>query len=96
MGCRSALRGWTIASQPGTARRRIGGIGGGVTITADAAFRHLQVYTPRQHDFFCVEPVSHVPDAINRPDLPPGQGMHVLQPGATLSGIITIALLAGA
>jgi len=75
---------------------RIGGIRGGVTITADAAFRHLQVYTPRQYDFFCVEPVSHVPDAINRSDLPPGQGMHVLQPGEALSGTVTIALLAGA
>lgn len=72
---------------------RIGGIGGGVTIAADAAFRHLQVYTPAQSDCFCVEPVSHVPDAINRGDLPPGQAMHVLQPGESLSGSVTIALL---
>ncbi len=71
---------------------RIGGIGRGVTITADAAFRHLQVYTPPQDDFFCIEPVSHVPDAINRTDLLPGQGMHVLQPGETLSGSVTIDL----
>lgn len=70
----------------------IGGIGGGVTITADAAFRHLQVYTPHQQDFFCVEPVSHVPDAINRTDLPSGQGMRVLQPNEALSGSVTIAL----
>jgi aldose 1-epimerase len=71
---------------------RIRGIGS-VTITADAACRHLQVYTPSQYDFFCVEPVSHVPDAINRHDLPPGQAMHVLQPGESLSGSVTIALL---
>ena len=71
---------------------RIGGILGGVRLTADAAFRHLQVYTPPHHDFFCAEPVSHVPDAINRTDLPFGQGMHVLPPGETLSGSVTIDL----
>jgi aldose 1-epimerase len=38
--------------------------------------------------FFCVEPVSHVPDAINRPDLPNDQAMHVLQPDATLAGTV--------
>jgi aldose 1-epimerase len=73
-------------------KARIGGIGGGVTITADSAFGHLQVYTPLQYDFFCVEPVSHVPDAINRSDLPQGQGMHVLQPGEALAGGVTIGL----
>ena len=40
------------------------------------------VYTPQGADFFCVEPVSHATDAINRaPDsltwLPPGQTMTV-------------------
>ena len=25
----------------------------------------LVLYTPREHDFFCVEPASHVTDAIN-------------------------------
>jgi aldose 1-epimerase len=63
-----------------------------VTIEADAAFRHLQVFTPFDCDFFCAEPVSHVPDAINRSDLPPGQAMHVLPPGESLAGSVTIAL----
>jgi aldose 1-epimerase len=57
-------------------------------IEASPAFRQLQVFTPSWADFFCVEPVSHVPDAINRPDLPVEQAMHVLQPEATLSGTI--------
>jgi aldose 1-epimerase len=39
--------------------------GYGVAIEADPVFSHLQVYTPRGEDFFCVEPVSHRPDAIN-------------------------------
>ena len=57
-------------------------------IEASGVFGQLQVFTPSWADFFCVEPVSHVPDAINRCDLPPGQGMQVLQPDETLSGTI--------
>jgi len=34
--------------------------------------------------------VSHVPDAINRPDLPKSQAMTVLEPGQTLSGSMTL------
>jgi aldose 1-epimerase len=54
-------------------------------IEADGLFDHLQVYTPPGQDFFCVEPVSHAPDAINRPGLP---GMRILAPSETLSGSI--------
>jgi aldose 1-epimerase len=57
-------------------------------IEASATFGQLQVFTPSWADFFCVEPISHVPDAINRCDLPPGQAMHVLRPNETLSGMI--------
>lgn len=62
----------------------------GISIEADAAFRHVQVYTPAGRDYFCVEPVSHVPDALNRRDLPTGQAMHVVRPGEALSGSIII------
>jgi aldose 1-epimerase len=71
---------------------RIDGIAGSMTIAADAAFRPLQVYAPPQYDFFCVEPVSHVPDAINRGAPPPGHEMHMLRPGESLAGSVTIAL----
>jgi aldose 1-epimerase len=57
-------------------------------IEASAAFRHLQVFTPSWADFFCIEPVSHIPDAINRPGLPADQAMDVLQPNETLGGTI--------
>jgi aldose 1-epimerase len=57
-------------------------------IEASKVFRQLQVFTPSWGDFFCVEPVSHVPDALNRLDLPEDQVMHVLQPGETLAGTI--------
>ena len=57
-------------------------------IEADAIFRNLQVFTPSWADFFCVEPASHAPDAINRPEVPPGQAMHVLLPDETLGGTV--------
>lgn len=57
-------------------------------IEASAVFRNLQVFTPHRADFFCVEPVTHIPDALNRPDLPADQAMHVLEPGETLAGTI--------
>lgn len=57
-------------------------------IEASGAFRNLQVFTPRGADFFCVEPVSHMPDALNRAGLPPDQAMHVLRCGETLDGTI--------
>jgi aldose 1-epimerase len=77
----NCFTGWdgTVDIQDGPASLRI---------EASAAFRQLQVFTPSWADFFCVEPISHVPDAINRPDLPPEQAMHVLQPNTTLAGTV--------
>jgi len=40
----------------------------------------LHLFRPPQADFFCVEPVSHMPDAINRPD-----GMDMIAPGTEKS-----------
>ena len=62
-------------------------------IQATDIFRQLQVFTPHWTDFFCVEPVSHVPDAINRTALPADQAMHVLQSNQTLSGTIALSLV---
>jgi aldose 1-epimerase len=66
---------------------------GSLRIEASAVFRQLQVFTPHWADFFCVEPVSHIPDAVNRPGLPPEQAMHVLAPDETLSGTIRLSPL---
>jgi aldose 1-epimerase len=60
-----------------------------ISIEAGDLFRQLIVYTPPAHDYFCVEPVSHVTDAINRMDADPALGMQILQPGATLQGAVT-------
>jgi aldose 1-epimerase len=60
----------------------------GLRIEASEVFRQLQVFTPSWADFFCIEPVSHVPDAMNRPDLPTEHAMRVLQPNETLGGTV--------
>lgn len=63
-------------------------------IEASEAFGNLQVFTPGWTDFFCVEPVTHVPDAVNRPDLPPEQAMATLPPNGTLAGTVRLTLTA--
>jgi aldose 1-epimerase len=68
----------------------LAGGGGGLRIEADPVFGNLQVFTPDWADFMCVEPVSHVPDALNRADLPAAQAMRRLAPGATLCGEIRL------
>jgi aldose 1-epimerase len=54
-------------------------------IEARDTFRHLVVYTPASRPYFAVEPVSHMNDAIHRLEVE-RNGLHVLEPGATLSG----------
>ena len=66
--------------------------GPGLVIEAGAPFRHLIVYTPQDHDYFCVEPVSHLTDAINRLDERTDHGMSILNPGETLRGVVTFRI----
>lgn len=60
-----------------------------IHIQANGVFHHLVVYTPPGQDFFCVEPVSHMTDAINRMTITPGHGLRILRAGATLEGGVT-------
>jgi galactose mutarotase-like enzyme len=39
-----------------------------------------------------LEPVSNMPDAINRIDTDADQGLHVLAPGETLRACVTIGV----
>lgn len=45
---------------------------------------HFVVYTPQGENFFCAEPVSHKPNAVNDPDWS-GNGLEILKPGETAS-----------
>jgi len=57
-----------------------------LTLRAEGACaRNLQVFAPQGAGILCVEPVSHAPDAPNRPEAARHGPMHVLAPGATLS-----------
>jgi aldose 1-epimerase len=61
--------------------------GDGVRLTMTATDADwLHVYRPTGEAFFCLEPVSHMPDAINR------DGMPILAPGETASLSMTIAI----
>jgi aldose 1-epimerase len=62
------------------------GDGPPVVMTAPAA-HWLHLYRPPGEGFFCIEPVTHMPDAINRPD-----GMAKLPPQATQALEMTIAV----
>jgi len=53
-------------------------------LAASPELAFLQVYTPPGEAWFCVEPVSHRPDALNAAD-PLGEGVRVLAPGVTLA-----------
>ena len=50
-------------------------------IETDPPQRFVQVYTPTGADFFCVEPQSAMPDAVNRAE----SGVVELAPGETLT-----------
>lgn len=61
-----------------------------VLMTASSPLRHLTVYTPKAADYFCVEPVSHAPDAVNNTLPLKETGLQVLKAGETLSAKITL------
>lgn len=52
-----------------------------LAIEPDEAFGFTVVFTPPNEDYFCVEPVSHVPDAVNRAEASELTGLRLLQPG---------------
>jgi aldose 1-epimerase len=60
-----------------------------VRISATRLFSMLRVFTPARKDFFAVEPVSHLTNAINRPP-DAGAGMFRAAPGARIAGSIII------
>ncbi|WP_431283353.1 aldose epimerase [Humitalea sp. 24SJ18S-53] len=51
---------------------------------------NMQLYAPPHLPVLCVEPVSHVPDVLNRPRFAPYGAMDVLAPGDSMAGRITL------
>lgn len=54
---------------------------------------YLVVYTPADKPYFCVEPVSHVSDAIHG-DTPAALGLRTLQPGEMFEASMTLEVAA--
>ena len=63
-----------------------------VEMVSDAELGHMVIYTPKQEEFFCVEPVSHAPDAVNSQHPAELTGLHSLEPGETLSAQISLTI----
>lgn len=64
-----------------------------VTIQADNSFGHLTLYAPRGKDFFCLEPVSHTPDAFNLAAQGiVGTGIQTLGPNESATNTITFTM----
>jgi len=63
---------------------------GEIHLRADPVFGHALIYAPKGRGFICIEPASHMIDAVNRAD-EPLSGFRVLAPGETLAGTMSIA-----
>lgn len=65
-----------------------------LTMTPDAALGHTIVYVPAGADYFCVEPVSHLTNAVNRPEAAADTGLKWLESGESWSLTTCFALSA--
>ena len=93
---RSARAWWIIVLQAGTERSQYAGRN---TASACAFPRKprstiCRLYTPVGEAFCGIEPVSNMPDAINRIDDTPDQGLVVLKPGEMLGGTVRFEIVA--
>ena len=53
-----------------------------MSLQLSSSLDRVVVYTPPQYDYFCVEPVSHVTNAIHMAD-PLAHGLRSVAPGAS-------------
>ncbi|MEY3251926.1 MAG: hypothetical protein RL227_899 [Pseudomonadota bacterium] len=60
-----------------------------LSLLLTSSFSRLVVYTPAEKPYWCVEPVSHVSNAIQMAD-PAAHGLVDLAPGATHEGWMTL------
>jgi aldose 1-epimerase len=63
-------------------------------LATEAPMDHIQLYTPPGEDYFGLEPVSNMPDAINRMDEVADNGLKMLQPEETLVAVIGLEIKA--
>ncbi|HYD30351.1 MAG TPA: aldose 1-epimerase [Azospirillaceae bacterium] len=64
-----------------------------LSMVAEGPMNHLVVYAPKNGDFFCAEPVSHMTDAVNHSEAAPeARGLAVLESGGRLAGRVTFTV----
>ncbi len=63
----------------------------GLRLTMETAgpFGHLVIYAPQGENYLCVEPVSHMTDAVNR-GADPTAGLRTLRPDESLKGTMRL------
>jgi len=61
-------------------------------LRAGPGLEWLHIYIPPGRDYCCIEPVSHMPDAVNRPDEP--TGLTELEPGERRTVAIRMEIVA--
>ncbi len=66
-----------------------------LTIEPDPTFTFTHVYCPQGADFFCIEPVSHMPDSVNRSDADYDTGRRTLAPGERWDTLTRVAMKEG-
>lgn len=54
-----------------------------IALSASANSSFLHVFIPEGTDYFCAEPTTAMPNAVNRPESPQQTGAGILAPGAT-------------
>ena len=64
-----------------------------LALTASRALRWLHIYSPPGKDFFCIEPVSQMPNAVNRSAPPAITGQRLLAPGERFDARITLSVV---
>jgi len=65
----------------------------GVIMKSDPVFGHATIFVPPGEDFFCAEPISHAPNAINSQLAEDVTGLKWLESGETLSGKIKLSVI---
>lgn len=60
-----------------------------IRLKSDPIFSKLTVYVPKSENYFCVEPITHAPDAINMALPRDETGLIWLDPGETLQGTVS-------
>jgi len=64
-----------------------------LALTASRALRWLHIYSPPGKDFFCIEPVSHMPNAVNRSAPAALTGQKLLAPGERFDARVTLSVV---